>query len=166
LLSHENIRIPKVANYYSVNQGNEKYWTPGVRRYVKWLQGIEGEGRKPMSHRYIGSLVADFHRNLLKGGIFMYPGTLEDPRKPFGKIRLMYEAQALAFIAEQAGGYASDGVGDILEIRPHSLHQRTPIFIGNQDLVHRAEEYIRNYDQEWVQAYMPYRNKVVASELE
>jgi len=166
ILSHPNIRIPATPRYYSVNQGNEKYWTPGVRRYVKWLQGIEGEGHKPMSHRYIGSLVADFHRNLLKGGIFIYPGTLEDASKPYGKIRLMYEAQALAFIAEQAGGYASDGVGDILDIRPHSLHQRTPIFIGNRDLVQQAESYIRNYDQEWVKAYTPYRNKVVAQELE
>src|SRR5215471_6819483 len=95
LLSHENIRIPKKAMYYSANQGNEKYWTPGVRRYAKWLQGIEGEGRKPLGHRYIGSLVADFHRNLLRGGIFFYPGDMQEPEKPSGKMRLMFEAQAI-----------------------------------------------------------------------
>lgn len=158
ILSHENIRIPSPAQYYSVNQGNEKYWTAGVRRYVKWLQGIEGEGHEPLGHRYIGSLVSDFHRNLLRGGIFLYPGDLRDPKKPYGKIRLMYEAQAMAFIAEQAGGYASDGLGNILNIRPHSLHQRTPFFVGNRDLVEKAEEYIRKYDGEWIERYRPYRH--------
>lgn len=157
ILSHENIRIPSPPQYYSVNQGNEKFWTAGVRRYVKWLQGIEGEGRAPLGHRYIGSLVSDFHRNLLRGGIFLYPGDLRDPKKPYGKIRLMYEAQAMAFIAEQAGGYASDGLGNILNIRPHSLHQRVPFFVGNRDLVEKAEEYIRKYDNEWIERYRPYR---------
>ncbi|MGB1285141.1 MAG: class 1 fructose-bisphosphatase [Aggregatilineales bacterium] len=166
ILSHENIQIPDTGKYYSVNQGNEKFWTPGIRRYVKWLQGIEGEGRPPMSHRYIGSLVADFHRNMLKGGIFVYPGTLQNRNKPYGKIRLMYEAQALAFIAEQAGGAASDGIGDILDILPHSLHQRTSIFMGNKDLVKRAEDYIREYDQEWIQTYAPYRNHEVMKHVQ
>lgn len=161
ILSHPQIRIPPQPRYYSVNQGNEKYWTPGVRRYVKWLQGIEGEGHEPLQHRYIGSLVADIHRNLLRGGIFLYPGDLRDRKKAYGKIRLMYEAQAMAFIAEQAGGYASDGIGDILDIQPHALHQRTPFFIGSRDLVEKAEEYIRKYDSEWVEAYMPYRNSRV-----
>jgi fructose-1,6-bisphosphatase I len=159
ILSHENIRIPAEPLYYSVNQGNEKYWTPGIRRYIKSLQGIEGEGGKPLGQRYIGSMVADFHRNLLTGGIFVYPGDLQDKEKPFGKIRLMFEAQALGFIAEQAGGYASDGIGDILNIRPHSLHQRVPFFVGNTDLVQKAEEYIRKYDQEWLAAYKPYRQQ-------
>lgn len=159
LLSHEHIRFPAKPAYYSVNHGNEKYWTPGVRRFVKLLQGIEGEGGTPLANRYIGSLVADFHRNMLKGGIFMYPGDLVDKNKPYGKMRLMFEAQALAFITEQAGGYASDGVGDILEIRPHSLHQRVPMFIGSRDLVEKAEEYIRKYDQEWLAAYQAYRMK-------
>lgn len=158
ILSHENIRIPEVPRYYSVNQGNEKFWTAGIRRYVKWLQGIEGEGHKPLGHRYIGSMVSDFHRNLLQGGIYLYPGTLQDPQKPFGKIRLMYEAQALAFIAQQAGGYASDGLGDILDLRPHTLHQRVPFFVGNESLVRKAEDYIRDYDKEWQNAYLPYRN--------
>jgi fructose-1,6-bisphosphatase I len=158
LLSHENIRVPDKALYYSANQGNEKYWTPGVRRYAKWLQGIEGEGRKPLGHRYIGSLVSDFHRNLLRGGVFFYPGDLQKASEPYGKMRLMFEAQALAFIAEQAGAYASDGLGNILDIQPHSLHQRVPLFIGNRDLVETAEHYIRDYDQEWAAAYRPFRN--------
>lgn len=162
ILSHADIRIPATPLYYSINQGNEKYWTPGIRRYVKWLQGIEGEGHTPLGHRYIGSMVSDFHRNLLKGGIYIYPGTLQDKQKPYGKIRLMYEAQALAFIAQQAGGYASDGLGDILNIRPHHMHQRVPIFIGDTSLVQKAEEYVRLYDQEWVQHYQPYRNAIPA----
>ncbi len=157
LLSHENIRIPEPPIYYSVNHGNEKYFTPGVRRYIKGLQGLHGEGSNPLQSRYIGSLVADFHRNLLRGGIFVYPGDLREKDKPYGKMRLMYEAQALAFVAEQAGGYASDGVGDILDIIPHSLHQRTPLFIGNRGLVEQAEQFIRDYDQEWIDAYQPYR---------
>ncbi len=159
LLSHENIRVPATAKYYSANQGNEKFWTPGIRRYVKWLQGIEGEGRQPLGHRYIGSLVSDFHRNLLRGGVFLYPGDLQKPDEPYGKMRLMFEAQALAFLAEHAGGYASDGIGPMLDIQPHSLHQRVPLFIGNRDLVEKAEDYIRRYDQEWVAAYLPIRSR-------
>lgn len=158
LLSHENIRLPEPPQYYSVNQGNEKFWTPGVRRYVKWLQGMHGDGEKPLGHRYIGSMVADFHRNLLRGGVFFYPGDLQNPKKPYGKLRLMYEAQALAFLAEQAGGYASDGVGGILDIQPHALHQRTPLFIGNRKLVESAESLVNEYDKEWIDAYTPYRN--------
>ena len=158
ILSHPNIVMPDTPKYYSVNQGNEKYWTPGVRRFIKWLQGIEGKGHEPLGHRYIGSMVGDFHRNLLKGGIFVYPGDLQERDKPYGKIRLMFEAQSLAFIVEQAGGYASDGVGDMLEIRPHSLHQRVPIFIGDKNLVRKAEEYIERYDQEWISLYVPHRN--------
>jgi fructose-1,6-bisphosphatase I len=159
MLSHPNIRIPDGAKYYSANHGNEKYWPPGVKQYVKWLQGIYGEGQKPLSHRYIGSMVADFHRNLLRGGVFFYPGDFSDPRKPYGKLRLMYEAQALAFLVEQAGGYASDGVGNILDLQPHDLHQKIPLFIGNRDLVKKAEEFISKCDQEWIEAYTPYRNK-------
>lgn len=161
LLSHENIRVPQQALYYSANAGYEKYWTPGVRRYAKWLQGIEGEGRKPLGQRYIGSLVSDFHRNLLRGGVFFYPGDMQDPAKPYGKMRLMFEAQAIGFLAEQAGGYASDGVGNILDLQPYSLHQRVPLFVGNRDLVEKAEEYIRLYDQEWLEAYLPFRARAL-----
>lgn len=161
LLSHEDIRVPNQALYYSANAGNEKYWTPGVRRYAKWLQGIEGEGRKPLGHRYIGSLVADFHRNLLRGGVFFYPGDMQESGKPYGKMRLMFEAQAMAFLAEQAGGYASDGIGNILDIQPHSLHQRVPLIIGNRDLVEKAEQYIHDYDAEWAAAYRPFREQTM-----
>jgi len=157
LLSHENIRIPEKPLYYSVNQGYEKYWTPGVRRYVKWLQGIYGEGRKPLGARYAGALVTDFHRNLLRGGVFLYPG---DSQKPGGKLRLTYEAAPLAFLAEQAGGYASDGLGNILDLQPTGLHKRVPFFVGNRSLVEEAERFIREYDQEWVAGYAPTRTTI------
>ena len=158
LLSHPDIRIPDPPLFYSCNQGYEKRWTYGVRRYTKWLQGIDGEGHEGLSMRYIGSLVADFHRNLLQGGVFYYPG---DMQKPHGKIRLLMEAQALAFIARDAGGYASDGIGDILDIQPHRLHQRTPLFIGSRSLVEKAEHFIRQHDQAWLNLYAPYRNETV-----
>ncbi|MGB9870124.1 MAG: class 1 fructose-bisphosphatase [Anaerolineae bacterium] len=146
LLSHPNIRIPPEPKYYSVNQGNEKYWSEGVRRYTRWLQGMDEENpRKPLSGRYIGSLVADFHRNLLEGGVFYYPQDYKDPSKPKGKLRLLYEAAPLAFIAEHAGGYASDGQRPILDIVPEALHQRTALFIGNRDLVEMAERFIARY---------------------
>jgi fructose-1,6-bisphosphatase I len=137
LLSHPNIRIPTKPKYYSVNQGYERYWPREIQEYTEDLQS------RHLSLRYIGSLVADFHRNLLGGGIFFYPADSRDPKKPHGKLRLLYEAAPLAFLAEQAGGYASDGSMPILEIQPTGLHQRTPLFIGNRDLVVLAEEYLR-----------------------
>ena len=163
LLSHENITLPAAPRYYSVNQGYEKYWPQGVRAYVKWLQGMYGEGHPPLAHRYIGSMVSDFHRNLLRGGVFLYPGDLQDPTAPYGKMRLMFEAQALAFLINQAGGYASDGIGSILDIQPMSLHQRVPLFIGNRDLVERAETFIREHDHDWVKAYLPFRRGETSS---
>ncbi len=144
LLSHPAIRIPEPPRYYSVNQGNEKYWSKGVREYTAWLQGRE-PGSQGLSARYVGSLVADFHRNLLAGGVFYYPADTQDPERPYGKLRLLYEAIPLAFLAEQAGGRASDGVRNILDISPQTLHQRTPFFAGNQDLVEQAEAFIRKY---------------------
>jgi fructose-1,6-bisphosphatase I len=144
LLSHPNIRIPK-AKYFSVNLGYHMYWSLGVQRYTEFLQGHEG-GIKGLSLRYIGTLVSDFHRNLLAGGVFYYPADSKDPKAPSGKLRLLYEAAPLAFVAEQAGGYASDGKGPILDIEPQSLHQRTPLFIGNKDLVEKVEEFIRGLD--------------------
>ena len=157
LLSHENIQIPDTPQYYSANQGYQIYWTKGIRKYVRWLQGLDGD-REPLGNRYIGSLVADFHRNLLTGGVYLYPYDMRSKKKPYGKIRLTYETQALAFIAEQAGGYASDGVGNVQDIQPHNLHQRSPLFIGSRDLVEKAEEFVRKYDQEWIDSYLPYRN--------
>jgi fructose-1,6-bisphosphatase I len=145
LLTHPNIQIPETPRYYSVNHGNEAYWSNGVVKYTHWLQGIEGD-QKPLSLRYIGSLVGDFHRTLLSGGLFYYPADSRDPSKPHGKLRLTYEAAPLAYIALHAGGYASDGYKDILEIPPTSLHQRTALYIGDKHLVEKAEEYIRQYD--------------------
>jgi len=141
LLSHPNIQIPPQGKYYSINEGNYRYWSEGVRRYVDYLKA-PGEAR-PYSARYIGTLVADFHRNLLAGGIFMYPADTKDPQKPHGKLRLLYEAAPLAFIVEQAGGRASDGRQDIMHIQPESLHQRVPLFIGSREDVNKAEQFIR-----------------------
>lgn len=150
LLSHPDIRIPDVPKYYSVNQGYEKYWSEGVRRFTHWMQGMEpdsDQGNMPLSGRYIGTLVGDFHRNLLAGGIYYYPGDSSNPKKKGGKLRLLYEAAPLAFIAEQAGGYASDGWNNILDIEPNSIHHRVPLFIGDRALVKKAEEFIRRYDR-------------------
>ncbi|MFN2198463.1 MAG: class 1 fructose-bisphosphatase [Anaerolineales bacterium] len=139
LLSHPNIRIPSKQKYYSTNQGYELTWSQGTQKFTRWIQGEDG-GPQGMSLRYVGSLVADFHRNLLAGGVFFYPA---DPKHPNGKLRLLYEANPLAFIAEHAGGYASNGTDPILDVVPTQLHQRTPLFIGNRDLVEKAEEFIR-----------------------
>ena len=145
LLSHPNIRIPEKPKYYSVNQGYEQYWSTGTKRFIHWLRGMDPEhSREPLSCRYIGSLVADFHRNLLAGGVFCYPA---DSKKSSGKLRLLYEATPLAFIVEQAGGHASDGHHRILDLQPGNLHQRVPLFIGNRDLVKKAEEFISRYDE-------------------
>ena len=150
LLTHPNIKIPEEPKYYSVNQGYEKFWSEGVRRYTKYLQGDEpdkdGNYRKGLSMRYIGSMVADFHRNLLGGGIYYYPSDTKDPRYTSGKLRLCYEGAPLAFITEQAGGTSSNGMQNLLDLKPESLHQRTPMFIGNRNLVAKAEEFIRTHD--------------------
>ncbi len=139
LLSHQNMRLPKPPAYYSINHAYFQRWSPAVQSYVRWLQGGEDGSAPVMSSRYIGSLVADFHRNLLRGGIFCYPA---EENKPNGKIRLLYEAGPLAYLIEQAGGYASNGRGPILNIQPTDLHQRTPLFIGNRSLVDMAEKFV------------------------
>ncbi len=146
LLSHPNIRFPKKPKYYSVNQGYQPYWSKGVQAYTEWLQTDTSE-KKGLSLRYIGSLVADFHRNLLTGGVFYYPADTKDPKKPGGKLRLLYEAGPLAFLAQQAGGYASDGTQPILDIQPTRLHQRVPFYIGNRLLVEKAEQFIVTMDR-------------------
>ena len=145
LLSHPDIRIPEKPVFYSVNQGYERYWSSGVRQFTDYVQGKTGDFDGGLSMRYVGSLVADFHRNLLAGGIFYYPRDSKDPKKPRGKLRLLYECAPLAFIAEQAGGYASDGTRPILDIVSEALHQRTPFFVGNRPLVEKAERFIRRY---------------------
>jgi fructose-1,6-bisphosphatase I len=144
LLSHPSIRIPEPARFYSVNQGNLKYWGKAMREYTAYLQG-QSPGSPSLSARYVGSLVADFHRNLLAGGVFYYPADTHDPEKPHGKLRLLYEANPLAFLAEQAGGRGSDGTRNILDVSPESLHQRTPFYVGNTVLVEQAEQFIRKY---------------------
>lgn len=160
LLSHPDIQIPETPKFYSVNHGNQRYWTEGVTGFTRWLQGLDDDDdRQPLSHRYIGSLVTDFHRNLLQGGVFFYPGDLREPEKPYGKMRLMFEAQALAFIAHHAGGYASDGAGDLLDVVPHHLHQRTPMFVGNRELVEGAERFIAQHDAAWLEDFRAYRRQ-------
>lgn len=139
LLSSENIRIPKRSKTYSVNEGNHNKWSKGIKDYVSYLKESDPGTGRPYSSRYIGSLVADFHRNLLYGGIFMYPA---DKKNPDGKLRLMYEANPLSMIVEQAGGRSSNGRIRILEIEPKALHQRTPLFIGSEEDVLAAERFL------------------------
>lgn len=141
LLSHEHLRLPDRPKYFSVNNSYKAQWASYVRAYVDWLiSGAETE--HGLSERYIGSLVADFHRNLLEGGVFLYPAK---EGRPDGKLRLLYEAGPLAFIIEQAGGYATDGRRPILEIQPTSLHQRVPLIIGDRRLAKKAEEFSGRY---------------------
>ena len=149
LLSYENIRLPEPPAYYSINSSYYSKWEPGMQKYAQWLQGEKQNHKPNLSARYIGSLVADFHRNLLRGGVFCYPG---ERNKPNGKIRLLYEAAPLAFLAEQAGGYASDGHRAILDIHPHDIHQRVPLFIGNRRLVMKAEELLQENEFELTQS--------------
>jgi fructose-1,6-bisphosphatase I len=139
LLSHENIKIPARGKTYSTNEGNSVNWPPGMRAYIEHLKQNDKASGRPYSSRYIGSLVSDFHRNLLYGGIFLYPA---DAKNPNGKLRLLYEGNPLAFIVEQAGGAASNGKQRILEIEPTTLHQRTPLIIGSADDVREAESFI------------------------
>lgn len=136
-LSHPNMRIPENGSIYSINEGNLAQVQPGVRAYIDYCKGVDATSNRPYSARYIGSLVADFHRNLIKGGIYIYPSTQKAPN---GKLRLLYENNPLAFIAEQAGGLATDGKRRILEIPPTELHQRTPLFIGSKNMVEKAME--------------------------
>ena len=146
LLSHPNITIPERGKIYSCNEGNYRYWSEGVKKYIKYLQEEDPETWRPYTARYIGSLVADFHRNLLKGGIFMYPADCKDPKKPHGKLRLLYECAPMAFIVEQAGGYASTGTENVLDVEPEDLHQRVPLFVGSTDDVKDVERFIQEHD--------------------
>jgi fructose-1,6-bisphosphatase I len=140
LLSHPNMRIPEPGHrIYSVNEGNYGKWSPAQRRLVDHLKGATGDNPEPAASRYVGSLVADFHRTLVYGGIFMYPA---DRAHPEGKLRLLYEAAPMAMIAEQAGGRASSGVQRILDIDPTELHQRTPLYIGATHYVDLADRFL------------------------
>jgi len=138
-LSHRSMRIPEKGKIYSVNEGNYVHFPEGVKHYIKYCQEHDPETDRPYTSRYIGSLVADFHRNLLKGGIFIYPSYAGNPS---GKLRLLYECNPIAFLMEQAGGVASDGRKRILDIEPKELHQRTPFFVGSREMVVKAEEFM------------------------
>lgn len=140
LLTHPNIRTPLDGKVYSINEGHYNSFEPGLKKYIKWMQREDAATSRPYTTRYIGSFVSDFHRNLLKGGIYIYPATESAAE---GKLRLMYEANPMAYIVEQAGGAASDGRGRILEKLPRALHQRTPLYIGSARMVERAEAFLR-----------------------
>lgn len=140
-LSHPDIKIPMNGNIYSINEGNYINFPDGVKKYIKYCQVNDKQTNRPFSSRYIGSLVADFHRNLLKGGIFIYPATASYPE---GKLRLLYECNPMAFIVEQAGGMATNGERiRILDIKPKSLHQRIPLFIGSRMMVETVENFMK-----------------------
>jgi len=136
-LSHPNMQFPKDGTIYSINEGNYVHFPQGVKDYIKYCQ-LEEEDR-PYTSRYIGSLVSDIHRNMIKGGIYIYPTS---SKAPSGKLRLLYECNPMAFLAEQAGGKASDGFGRIMEIQPTELHQRVPFFCGSYNMVEKAEEFM------------------------
>lgn len=146
ILSHADMRIPSKGNIYSINEANYIYFPEGVKEYLRYCQEDHPETGRPYTTRYIGSLVADFHRNLIRGGIYMYPGTR---KKPSGKLRLLYECIPIAFLAEQAGGKASDGFRRILEIQPEHLHQRSPFFVGNTDMVRKVEYFMKYFSSEF-----------------
>ena len=140
VLSNENIQIPSSGKVYSINEGNTLKWEEPIKKYVEWVKQTDESDRRPYSGRYIGSLVADFHRNMLKGGIFLYPG---DRSNPNGKLRLLYEANPLAYLVEQAGGSATNGKERILDIKPSDLHQRTPLVIGSKEEVEKFGEFMK-----------------------
>ena len=139
-LSHPNMTYPKTGKIYSVNEGNYAKFPQGVKEYIKYCQ--EEEDNRPYTSRYIGSLVADFHRNMIKGGIYIYPSYAHAPN---GKLRLLYECNPMAFLAEQAGAKATNGFQRILEIEPTSLHQRVPFFCGSVEMVEKAEEFMAKH---------------------
>ncbi len=139
-LSHPNMKFPENGNIYSINEGNYLQFPQGVKQYLKYCQAEEED--RPYTSRYIGSLVSDFHRNMIKGGIYIYPNT---SKNPMGKLRLLYECNPMALLTEQAGGKASDGYRRILDIEPTELHQRTPFFCGSTKMVEKAEEFMGAY---------------------
>lgn len=144
-LSHEKVCFPKTGNIYSINEGNYIKFPQGVKKYIKFCQEQDDLTNRPYTSRYIGSLVADFHRNLLKGGIYIYPSTASHPK---GKLRLLYECNPMAFLAEQAEGKATDGYNRILDIMPTELHQRAPLFIGSKSMVEDAEYFMKQFPEQ------------------
>ncbi len=144
-LSHPNLQTPKNGTIYSINEGNYLHFPEGVKKYIKYCQEEDKASNRPYTSRYIGSGVADIHRNLIKGGIYIYPTTTKSPK---GKLRLLYECNPLAFLVEQAGGLATDGKKRILELDIHELHQRTPLFLGSAGMVEKAMEYMKQYEEQ------------------
>lgn len=142
-LSHPDMKFPEDGNIYSINEGNYVHFPQGVKDYLKFCQAEEDN--RPYTSRYIGSLVSDFHRNMIKGGIYMYPTSSKAPK---GKLRLLYECNPMAFLAEQANGYASDGYKRIMEIKPTELHQRVPFFCGSKNMVDDAKGFMANYPKD------------------
>lgn len=142
-LSHPDMMFPKNGRIYSINEGNYVHFPQGVKDYLKYCQ--EEEGDRPYTSRYIGSLVSDFHRNMIKGGIYIYPTSSKAPK---GKLRLLYECNPMAFLAEQAGGKATDGYKRIMDIKPIELHQRVPIFCGSKNMVEKAESFMQKYPKD------------------
>lgn len=141
-LSHPHMRVKEGGKIYSINEGNYVHMPEGVKRYLKWCQELDPATNRPLTSRYIGSLVADFHRNLLKGGIYIYP---QGTTAPKGKLRLLYECNPMALLIEQAGGKASDGKNRILDIDPSELHERVPFFCGSTEMVEMAEDFIAKF---------------------
>ena len=144
ILSHPDMKFPDGGKIYSVNEGNYNNFEEGVKEYIKYCQEIDAPTNRPYTGRYIGSLVADFHRNLIKGGIYIYPATTTAPN---GKLRLLYECSPLAFLAEEAGGKASTGTGRVMEVDPKELHQRVPYFVGSKEMVEMAEAFLEAHKQ-------------------
>ncbi len=146
ILSHPEMTIPENGNIYSINEAYYNYFPEGVKEYIKYCQADDPATDRPYKTRYIGSLVADFHRNLIRGGIYIYPGTSKNRS---GKLRLLYECNPVAFLAEQAGGKASDGFRRTMEIQPDDIHQRTPFFVGSKKMVQKAEAFMRAHSEEY-----------------
>lgn len=141
-LSHENMKIPSTGKIYSINEGQYLKFPMGVKKYIKYCQEEDPTTNRPYTSRYIGSLVSDFHRNMLKGGIYIYPSATNYPN---GKLRLLYEGNPMAFLAEQSGGLATDGYNRILDIIPTALHQRVPLFIGSKEMVEKAQDFMNEF---------------------
>lgn len=142
-LSHPDIKTPENGIIYSINEGNYEKFPVGVKKYIKYCQETDKKTNRPYTSRYIGSLVADFHRNLLKGGIFIYPETKSHPT---GKLRLLYECNPIAFLAEQAGGTATDGENRILDLMPESIHQRVPFYTGSKNMMKKIAEFLKFFN--------------------
>ena len=130
------------GNIYSINEGNYNYFPLGIKKFIKYCQERDEDTNRPFTSRYIGSLVSDFHRNLLKGGVFLYP---QNEKAPQGKLRVVYECNPISFIAEQAGGKASDGSSRIMELELNSLHQRAPFYAGSYKMVEKVEKFLKTF---------------------